>query len=400
MHNGKIDRQALPSPDLIRPESERRFAMPRTLTEEMLARIWAEVLGLEQVGVHDSFFELGGHSLLAVKLMHRMRQSFEIEVPLRRLFETPTIAGLAEHVDAEHHSTYVEGRDSPETWSSLIPIRTDGTKRPFFLVPGGGGGEGEFLIYAQLIQLLGSDQPVYGLVARGLNRGQLPHTDVETMAADYIQEIRHLQPEGPYVLGGECIGGRVALEMAHQLQNASQQVVLLVLMNTIARKDPHSDPRRRIMRLLQVERIRHHWHQLRQLAFRQRIRYTLDKVRTGLILTLPLSRRGRTARHIRRVRAHYRATLRRYRPQPYPGRITLLLSEDHYQADPTGGWQDLAAGGLDVHKVPGDHDSYIGTHVQTTARQLSACLSDAHRMIDGGTSGTDHTDDRVMRGSG
>jgi acyl carrier protein len=99
--NGKIDREALPPPEVIGLNSDRHFATPRTLTEEMLARIWGEVLGLEQVGVHDSFFELGGHSLQAFKLVHRVCQSFEVEVPLRRLFETPTIAGLGEYIDGE-----------------------------------------------------------------------------------------------------------------------------------------------------------------------------------------------------------------------------------------------------------------------------------------------------------
>jgi amino acid adenylation domain-containing protein/non-ribosomal peptide synthase protein (TIGR01720 family) len=95
----KVDRQALPAPELIRPELQETFVAPRTPTEEVLAGIWATVLGLEQVGIHDNFFALGGHSLLATRVFSRLRDTFQIEVPLRALFESPTVAGLAEHIE-------------------------------------------------------------------------------------------------------------------------------------------------------------------------------------------------------------------------------------------------------------------------------------------------------------
>ncbi|MGE3435688.1 MAG: amino acid adenylation domain-containing protein [Blastocatellales bacterium] len=97
--NGKVDRRALPAPDKTRPELKAEFVAPRTPAEERLAAICAEVLGLERVGVHDHFFDLGGHSLLATQVVSRVRQAFEIELPLRSLFETPTVAGLAENIE-------------------------------------------------------------------------------------------------------------------------------------------------------------------------------------------------------------------------------------------------------------------------------------------------------------
>ncbi len=92
---GKIDRNALPEPDQSRPQFEQAYAAPRNQIELALAGIWSQVLKLEQIGIHDNFFQLGGHSLMATQVMSRMREAFEIEVPLRNLFETPTIAGLA-----------------------------------------------------------------------------------------------------------------------------------------------------------------------------------------------------------------------------------------------------------------------------------------------------------------
>jgi len=93
--NGKIDRKALPAPDGARPELEQAFVAPGTPVEEELARIWSEVLGLNQIGIHDNFFDLGGHSLIATQVMSRLRAAFHVELPLRSIFETPTIAGLS-----------------------------------------------------------------------------------------------------------------------------------------------------------------------------------------------------------------------------------------------------------------------------------------------------------------
>jgi acyl carrier protein len=99
---GKVDRRALRAPDQVRPELDRVFVAPRSPVENALATIWSEVLRVDRVGVHDNFFELGGHSLLATQVMSRVRKSFQVELPLCALFESPTVAGLAESVEAVH----------------------------------------------------------------------------------------------------------------------------------------------------------------------------------------------------------------------------------------------------------------------------------------------------------
>ena len=93
--NGKVDRGALPASDLNKPDLEEAFVAPRTPTELEMANIWMQVLNVDAVGIHDDFFDLGGHSLLATQVMSRVREAFHIELPLRSLFEHPTVAGLA-----------------------------------------------------------------------------------------------------------------------------------------------------------------------------------------------------------------------------------------------------------------------------------------------------------------
>jgi amino acid adenylation domain-containing protein len=98
--NGKLNRRALPAPDHERPELENVFVLPRTAVEELLVDIWVQVLGIDRVGITDDFFDLGGHSLLATQIVSRVREAFHVELPLRDLFESPTIAGLAESIEA------------------------------------------------------------------------------------------------------------------------------------------------------------------------------------------------------------------------------------------------------------------------------------------------------------
>ena len=369
--NGKIDRRALPVPSRTQLKDKKEIVAPRTLTEEMLARIWAEVLGIEsyhrgssEINIYDNFFELGGHSLVATVLITRIRQVFQVDLPLWRLFESSTIAGLAEGIETERQTNIGWHQTKLKTGSTLVPIQIGGSKRPFFIVPGGVGGEFELITYAKLVYELGQEQPVYGLQARGWDGKQKPHTQVEVMAADYIQQIRTIQPEGPYLLGGECIGGIVAFEMARQLQAQGQKLGLLVLMDT---QLPSYIQKlgyflqRIISKVKRVGRIRYHLTKLLQLNSGLRPD-TFNKIRKAKDLLVEQS---------------YRTVLIRYRPRTYKGRITLLVNEDNYQQNPSMGWDYLATGGLEIHKIPGNHDSYLGEYVQTTAEKLKACLDAA-----------------------
>jgi acyl carrier protein len=133
--NGKVDRKALPAPDQSRRDVEQGYLAPRTPAEEMVAAIWADVLRLERVGVRDDFFELGGHSLNATQVVSRVRDAFRVELPLRALFETPTVEGLAKTIEGLRRSD--RALDAPE----ILPVSRDQDLPLSFapLVPGPDG---------------------------------------------------------------------------------------------------------------------------------------------------------------------------------------------------------------------------------------------------------------------
>ena len=215
--NGKVDRRALPAPD-IEPEHEGGQAIePRNRLELQLVAIWEQVLGITPIGVRDNFFALGGYSLLALRMFSAIERTFGKRLPMAVLFQAPTIEELAA-VLADEGCTV--------RWRSLVAIQPDGHKRPFFAVPGVGGN---VLVFARLAKLLGDDQPFYGLQARGLDGKEKPFMRVEDMAAHYIEEIRRVQPRGPYLIGGTCTGGLAAYEIAQQLTAQGEEVILAVM---------------------------------------------------------------------------------------------------------------------------------------------------------------------------
>ena len=220
----EFSRVAPPPPTARRSQGDPSFVAPRDQFEQVLADTWADVLGLEQVGIQDDFFVLGGHSLLAVTLTNEISRRCGRQLSLVTLFKNPTVIALADSLRQD--------RDS-EAWSPLVPIRPLGDRTPFFFVPGGGGGEAELVfLYSQLAEHLGEDQPVYGLRAPRTQQGAQPNMTVERLAGEFIEAMQGAQPTGPYLLGGECLGGIVAFEMARQLVDRGEAVGLLVLSDT------------------------------------------------------------------------------------------------------------------------------------------------------------------------
>ncbi len=219
--NGKLDRQALPAPEFTVAAAARA---PRTPTEQVLCELFADVLGLVRVGIDDNFFELGGHSLLAARLMSRIRATIGVELSIRCLFETPTVAGLGQQLD-----------NPPDPASSVrvvLPLRSLGNQPPLFCIhPAGGLG----WCYTGLMRYIDRQYPIYSLQARCIDTsGPLPQT-IEEMALDYVEQIRQIQPIGPYQLMGWSLGGLIAFEAACLLQKEGEQVTFLALLDSYVR---------------------------------------------------------------------------------------------------------------------------------------------------------------------
>jgi non-ribosomal peptide synthetase component F/thioesterase domain-containing protein len=329
------------------------FAAPQTETERTLATIWEDVLSARPIGRDQDYFELGGNSLLATRLFAEIDRVLHIHLPISTLFYAKTIAEFAALAEKQHVG---------DSWSSLVPIQPNGSRIPFFCVHGGGGN---VLIYRDLSRRLGPDQPFYGLQSQGLDgkRDLLPR--IEAMAALYVEEIKKVQPHGPYYLGGYCLGGTVALEMAQQLRSSGQQVAIVALFDTVnwmrLRKRNSIDLLR-----YHVERIYFHIKNFLLLDFRGMRRFLREKwkvlqSRTTVWKGSLLSRfSGNTVSNTsesqllsRLWKVNDDASLA-YLPKPYLGRIADFRPKDQYSLylEPDVNWDSIALGPLDVHVLP------------------------------------------------
>jgi phthiocerol/phenolphthiocerol synthesis type-I polyketide synthase E len=209
----------LSTPTTIVPPSQ--ASGPSDDTAERLACIWQEELGVDVVSPDQNFFDLGGDSSLAVRMFSQVEKIFGVKLPLATLYDAPTIDELA---------VILRGEASNHRWSPLVPIQIAGSRPPFFCIHGAGG---TVLMYRELSQHLGDDQPFYGLQSQGLDGISPSLRRVEEMAAIYVTEIRKAQPQGPYFIGGYCMGGTVAYEVAQQFCEQGETVALLALFDTM-----------------------------------------------------------------------------------------------------------------------------------------------------------------------
>jgi natural product biosynthesis luciferase-like monooxygenase protein len=382
--NGKVDRKALPAPDRAAPAPTRVSVEPRDDLERQLLRIWEEVLDRRPVGVWDNFFDLGGHSLLAVRLFAQIEQALGRKLPLATLFQAPTVAQLAGVLREK-------GWSAP--WSALVPIQPHGSRPPFYFVHAHGGN---VLGYYDLARHLGADQPFYGLQAQGLSGGDVHR--FEEMAVSYVREVRLLQPHGPYFLGGWCMGGNIALEMAQQLQRQGEEVGLVVLVQSAHPDYPRYRPgvtglHRLLYRL--VERVdlevsnfleaqdkpAYAWRRMgRMLTLGQvAAEKALERLLGPLGLRLPRSR----AYTLEALAAAHQKTYMESRPHPYRGRVLLFRAAKQPLGicpDPTLGWDGLIEGELDVREVPGHAIGILSEpRVGILAGQVRGCLDRARR---------------------
>ncbi len=371
--NAKIDRAALSRLEPGRAGVEREYVPPDDATERTMVRIWKDVLGIGKIGVLDNFFELGGHSLAATRLIGRLRSEFKIDLPLRCVFLEPTIAGLAKYIryDAATQSYSYIG-EAPR-WTCLVPAQPRGSRAPLFLVAGYQGPDDTLLVLSRIIPHLGPDQPVYGFKPRWIEGNREDYSTVDDAAQEFLVELRAVQPKGPYLLGGYCVGGVVALEMARKLLQEGEEVRLLALIDT-----ERPTPLRAFLANVRLawQRGAHILSVLSGIARAgrgSRWRPFSDLIRHKLGGSPRWSAENAASDRFYRSKVGYRRLMYGHAVKPYPGRITSFVNEKQYQIDKNMGWKHIPKGGLIIYRVPGDHITMLTEHGKEFAQLLRAC---------------------------
>jgi acyl transferase domain-containing protein/thioesterase domain-containing protein/acyl carrier protein len=356
-----------------RPELDTDYIAPSNPVEERLAELFQSLLGVTQVGVADSFFDLGGHSLIAVRLFAQIKRLYGQDLPLATLFEAPSVADLAALLIQRGAS---DGSDSAQTATPadqeapaarrhlvLLHPGSDKDATPFFVVA---GMFGNVLNLRHLALELGEERPVYGLQARGLIGEDDPHVTIADAARDYLDEIRQIQPQGPYLLGGFSGGGITAYEMAQQLQAAGEETAALVLLDTPLPVRPGLKPLDKALIKLQELRRKGAGYLLEWA--KNRILWEISKRRQR-----PAETGAAPAFNNRKIELAFRQAVASYALQPWNGPVTLLRPplDRHWQVS-GGNWVSSEreyvfadndwtgwAPALEVLEVPGDHDSMV-----------------------------------------
>ncbi len=371
--NKKVDVRALPQPEISSHTVGHPYVAPRTGMEVQLTALWQQVLGMQEIGIHDNFFDLGGHSLKAAQLFYQLELVFGKQLPLATLFQAPTIAELA--------SVLTKASWVPP-WQSLVAIQPSGTGVPLFMVPGVGGN---VLVFAKLARMLGTEQPLYGLQARGLDGKETPFISVSEMAAHYVREVRRIHPDGPYLIGGVCTGGLIGYEMARQLTVLGCQVTLF-MMDTW-HPDSYSRYKHRLvakafMSMIVLGKIVGDIRSISRLPFSEWWMTLTRKTQVALSLfsqSLTDHIQDRDFQ-VQRLTEATLLAVARYEVQPTSAQVVNVVASNRHVddviPDTRHRWQDLGAGSSCTVHIPAEDSGrlFVSPFVEELAGHLNSYL--------------------------
>jgi acyl-coenzyme A synthetase/AMP-(fatty) acid ligase/thioesterase domain-containing protein len=382
--SGKIDRLALKEVPL--PESPAPTP-PRNALELQLSVMWADILGVDSLGVEDDFFALGGDSLAAEALMAAIAEDIGHTLPTSALIESPTISEFARQIEA---------RRTSGAGSMLVPLRKTGTRPPLFVVTGVATTAAS---YVPISLHLGPDQPLYVLLNQGFENRGLPDFSVARAARRAIRAIKSVQPAGPYLLAGHSWGGILAYEIAHQLTRAGDQVAFLGLLDVIDQRYPwelekalaECDAEGLIAANVQndevgqpTSRIRGWWRQMRVV---------------GRVVIEALSDRPRTDRTVDAFSRFGAILIRRYRPPRWKGPATVIEASDMSDERLRMNWDDVLVDPPHRRRVPGNHRSILrepnaGALADVIAKQIDSALASRTAPVRAGAAGVEPAPER------
>ena len=380
-----------------RPELDSDYVAPETEIERTLAGFWENLLGVTHIGTEDSFFDLGGHSLIAVRLFGMIKKAWHVDYPISVLFEAPTISRIAALVEERVGPVEAGGEpprrdDAPKRrFTHLVAMHQGegGPRQPFFLVA---GMFGNVLNLRHLAHLLGADRPFYGLQARGLYGGEEPHKRIDEAAASCIAEMRAVQPEGPYMLGGFSGGGITAYEIARQLEAAGEAVSLIIMLDTpLPQRRPLSGRDRILIQLAEL-RSKGPGYLVKWAV--NRVKWEIHKRRAASEDTAPAHQF-----HDAAIEAAFYEAVAHYTPASWSGNLVLFRPplSGRWQVS-QGRWVDRDrayvfddndwtrhAPALRVFEVPGDHDSMVlEPNVRVLAARMKRVIEEAEKINGGG----------------
>ncbi|HCL83770.1 MAG TPA: hypothetical protein DIC22_07340 [Chitinophagaceae bacterium] len=371
--NGKLDKKALPDPDLFTESLNRKIRPAETDTQKMLAAIWTDALHLRQISMDDNFFELGGHSLIAIRVMKMIEEKANKRLPITALFEAPTIEKL---------SRMLEQGEKSDSWKSLVPIKPGGNKPPLYIVHGSGL---TVLIFHALATGLDPDQPVFGLQARGLNGIDEPFDNMEEIAACYVMEVLEQNSQGPYNLAGYSFGGIVAFEMARQLKAMGREVNMLAIFDTNAGHSVHFDDWALRMGRKFKRQLPKFWFILRSfkkypaetIAYQFNfLKNKLTRLLAGARIIQKMPGEEEHLDHADKINRKHDIAFEKYKLTPYNGTIDLfrVKSRMYFLDDPIYlGWKPFALQGLNIHEISGDHKTFL---LAPNVQELSGLLGE------------------------
>ncbi|MBT5232038.1 MAG: amino acid adenylation domain-containing protein, partial [Methylococcales bacterium] len=352
--NGKIDRKALPALDLV--SQKQQYVAPETETQHGLSQIWQEILELDEVGLNDHFFRLGGHSLIAAQMISKVRDQFNVPLPVKAIFDYPTLLTLANYIE-----TLQAGIEAQ--YDSVITLQASGEETPIFCVHGIGGGVMNFM---DLAQAMGSEQPFYGIQAQGFDGQQPPLYVLDEMVERYVADIQRLQPQGPYRLMGYSMGGWLVMQIAAILQATGEDIQSLVILDSLPpKKAEESGDDLLNLWLLDVailieEQTGDDWslepESLVGLSAEDCVTAVLDDLRRKY----PMLAEAEDMQNIIAIHAANHYAMHHASLLEFDGDVALAVASfGVLTADDVASWQDFVSGSVTRYDVAGDHDNML-----------------------------------------